>query len=93
MVLQHVAEAPSANEYIVHHLGFLSNKEAQGIVDFSVIHWDSVFFAVVLASAFYEYLGRHPVPAEALLAARLEKLGGPTHNPLGLLYTGLGRLV
>jgi len=50
-------------------------------------------FAVVLASAFYEYLGRHPVPAEALLAARLEKLGGPTHNPLGLLYTGLGRLV
>jgi F-type H+-transporting ATPase subunit a len=53
MALQHAAqEAPSANEYIVHHLGFLSNKEAHGIVDFSVIHWDSVFFAVLLAIVF-----------------------------------------
>jgi F-type H+-transporting ATPase subunit a len=45
-------EAPSANEYIVHHLSFLSNKEANGIVDFSVIHWDSVFFSVALAIVF-----------------------------------------
>jgi F-type H+-transporting ATPase subunit a len=53
MALQHAAqEAPSANEYIVHHLSFLSNKEAHGIVDFSVIHWDSVFFAVLLAVVF-----------------------------------------
>jgi len=53
MALEHAAqEAPSANEYIVHHLGFLSNKEAHGIVDFSVIHWDSVFFAVLLAVLF-----------------------------------------
>jgi len=53
MILEYAAaEAPSANEYIVHHLGFLSNKEAEGIVDFSVIHWDSVFFAVLLAMVF-----------------------------------------
>jgi F-type H+-transporting ATPase subunit a len=53
MALEHAAqEAPSANEYIVHHLGFLSNKEAHGIVDFSVIHWDSVFFSVLLATLF-----------------------------------------
>jgi F-type H+-transporting ATPase subunit a len=53
MALEHAAqEVPSANEYIVHHLGFLSNKEANGIVDFSVIHWDSVFFAVLLAVVF-----------------------------------------
>jgi F-type H+-transporting ATPase subunit a len=53
MILEHAAaEAPSANEYIVHHLSFLSNKEAQGIVDFSVIHWDSVFFSVGLAILF-----------------------------------------
>ncbi|HEY2684022.1 MAG TPA: F0F1 ATP synthase subunit A [Steroidobacteraceae bacterium] len=45
-------QAPSANEYILHHLTFLSNKEPQGIVDFSVIHWDSVFFSVVLALLF-----------------------------------------
>jgi F-type H+-transporting ATPase subunit a len=53
MAVEHAAqEAPSANEYIVHHLGFLSNKEAHGIVDFSVIHWDSVFFSIFLAALF-----------------------------------------
>ena len=47
------AEQPaSANEYILHHLTFLQNKDATGIVDFSVIHWDSVFFSVLLAVLF-----------------------------------------
>src|SRR6195256_1354993 len=47
------AEQPTtANEYILHHLTFLSNKEPKGIVDFSVIHWDSVFFSVLLAVLF-----------------------------------------
>jgi F-type H+-transporting ATPase subunit a len=47
------AEQPlTANEYILHHLTFLSNKEPKGIVDFSVIHLDSVFFSVALAILF-----------------------------------------
>jgi F-type H+-transporting ATPase subunit a len=47
------AEQPTtANEYILHHLTFLSNKEPTGVVDFSVIHWDSVFFSVLLAVLF-----------------------------------------
>jgi F-type H+-transporting ATPase subunit a len=47
------AEQPSsANEYILHHLTFLQNKNPQGIVDWSVIHWDSVFFSVLLAVLF-----------------------------------------
>jgi len=47
------AETPSATEYIRHHLTFLANKDAGGsIVDFSVIHWDSVFFSVLLAVLF-----------------------------------------
>jgi F-type H+-transporting ATPase subunit a len=47
------AEQPTtANEYILHHLTFLSNKEPKGIVDFSVIHLDSVFFSVALAVLF-----------------------------------------
>jgi len=47
------AEQPTtANEYILHHLTFLSNKEPKGIVDFSVIHWDTVFFSVALALLF-----------------------------------------
>ena len=47
------AEQPTtANEYILHHLTFLSNKEPKGIVDFSVIHLDTVFFSAVLAILF-----------------------------------------
>jgi F-type H+-transporting ATPase subunit a len=47
------AEQPTtANEYILHHLTFLSNKEPKGIVDFSVIHLDTVFFSVTLAMLF-----------------------------------------
>jgi len=42
----------NANEYILHHLTFLSNKTPTGIVDFSVIHLDSVFFSVLLAVLF-----------------------------------------
>jgi F-type H+-transporting ATPase subunit a len=47
------AEEPtSANEYIHHHLTFLSNKESSAVFDLSAIHWDSVFFSVLLAVLF-----------------------------------------
>jgi F-type H+-transporting ATPase subunit a len=47
------AEQPtSAGEYIHHHLTFLQNKEASGVLDFHTIHWDSIFFSVVLALLF-----------------------------------------
>jgi F-type H+-transporting ATPase subunit a len=47
------AEQPTtANEYILHHLTFLSNKKQMGVVDFSVIHLDSIFFSVALAMLF-----------------------------------------
>src|SRR5882724_2641180 len=47
-----VEQTPTANEYILHHLTFLSNKEPNGILDFSVIHLDSVFFSILLAVLF-----------------------------------------
>jgi F-type H+-transporting ATPase subunit a len=46
------AEPTTANEYILHHLTFLSNKEPVGVVDFHAIHLDSVFFSVLLAVVF-----------------------------------------
>src|SRR5579884_2864487 len=49
---QAAEQAPSANEYILHHLTFLSNKEPAGVADFSVIHLDTVFFSVLLAVLF-----------------------------------------
>ncbi|HYL25914.1 MAG TPA: F0F1 ATP synthase subunit A [Burkholderiales bacterium] len=41
-----------ATDYIVHHETFLSNKVPEGIVDFSAINLDTVFFSVLLAVLF-----------------------------------------
>ena len=46
-------KAPGATEYILHHQTFLSNKPPHGIVDFSVINYDTVFFSVALAAVFF----------------------------------------
>ena len=42
-----------ATEYILHHQAFLSNKAPHGIIDFSVINYDTVFFSVLLALVFF----------------------------------------
>jgi len=46
-------KAPGATEYILHHQTFLSNKAPHGIIDFSVINYDTVFFSVLLALVFF----------------------------------------
>jgi len=45
------SNAPTASEYIVHHLTHLnSSGEAQkNIVDFSIINWDTLFWSVSMA--------------------------------------------
>jgi F-type H+-transporting ATPase subunit a len=40
--------APTAGEYIRHHLTHLQNKTQTSIVDFSVFNLDSIFYAVLL---------------------------------------------
>ena len=42
------AHAPTAGEYIVHHLTHARNAEPASLVDFSVVNFDSVFFSVAL---------------------------------------------
>jgi F-type H+-transporting ATPase subunit a len=42
------AHAPTAGEYIIHHLTHLQNHKQTSVVDFSVINLDSVFFTVVV---------------------------------------------
>jgi F-type H+-transporting ATPase subunit a len=52
MISMAAENAPGATEYILHHQTFLSNKAPHGIVDFTVINYDTVFFSVVLAILF-----------------------------------------
>ena len=40
--------APTASEYIVHHLTHWQNKPQTEIVDFSVFNLDSLFFSITL---------------------------------------------
>ena len=49
-------KAPGATDYILHHQTFLSNKAPHGIIDFSVINYDTVFFSVALAVLFFGFL-------------------------------------
>ena len=40
--------APSAGEYIVHHLTHWQNKPMSGVVDFSVVNYDSIIWSVLM---------------------------------------------
>src|SRR3954468_21825607 len=40
------AHAPTASEYIVHHLGHLATHHQEKIVDFSVYNMDTIFWSV-----------------------------------------------
>ena len=42
------AHAPTAGEYIVHHLTHLGTGKPKSLVDFSVVNYDSVFFSILL---------------------------------------------
>ncbi len=48
MAAEGTAHAPTAGEYIVHHLQHLQTGKQKAVVDFSVINLDSVFFSVML---------------------------------------------
>jgi F-type H+-transporting ATPase subunit a len=40
--------APTASEYITHHLGHLSNKHQSFVVDFSVVNYDTLFWSITM---------------------------------------------
>ena len=53
MMLSAAERSGGATDYILHHQTFLSNKSPHGIVDFTVINYDTVFFSVLLALVFF----------------------------------------
>jgi F-type H+-transporting ATPase subunit a len=50
MAAEGATHAPTAGEYIIHHLRHLQNDHQHGVVDFSVINLDSLFFTIVIGS-------------------------------------------
>lgn len=53
------AHAPTASEYIVHHLQHLQNIKQKSIIDFSVVNYDSVIISVTIGviGLFFLWLG------------------------------------
>jgi F-type H+-transporting ATPase subunit a len=43
-----VEQAPTAGDYIVHHLTFWQNHPPKAVVDFSVFNYDSILYAALL---------------------------------------------
>ncbi len=43
-----MADAPTATEYIQHHMTHLASAKQGGIVDFSVLNYDTLFFSVLM---------------------------------------------
>ena len=41
-------QAPTATEYIVHHLSHLSTAKQKVIIDFSIVNLDTVFFSILV---------------------------------------------
>jgi F-type H+-transporting ATPase subunit a len=50
MAADGTAHAPTAGEYIIHHLQHLQNNKQTGVVDFSVVNLDSMFFTIVVGA-------------------------------------------
>ena len=50
--------APTAGEYIIHHLTHLRNHEQKAVADFSVLNFDSIFWAVLLGAVCCFFLWR-----------------------------------
>ncbi|MFG6460215.1 F0F1 ATP synthase subunit A [Roseateles sp. DXS20W] len=88
----HETAAPSAGEYIIHHLQHAQNGKMSGIVDFSVVNLDSIFFSVLLGvlgcfflwraakSATSGVPGRFQAAVEILVEIVADQAKGIVHN-------------
>ena len=66
------ANAPSAGEYIGHHLTHLQNKPMAGVIDFSVYNLDSIFWSVLLGVVASFFLWRAARGATAHAPGRFQ---------------------
>jgi F-type H+-transporting ATPase subunit a len=88
----HETAAPSAGEYIIHHLQHLQNGTQKGIADFSVVNLDSLFFSILLGvvgcfflwraakSATSGVPGRFQAAVEILVEIVADQAKGIVHN-------------
>ncbi len=64
--------APTAGEYIVHHLQHLQNQKQTAVVDFTVFNLDSIFWATVLGVITCYFLWRAASKATSGVPGRFQ---------------------
>jgi F-type H+-transporting ATPase subunit a len=64
--------APTAGEYIIHHLTHLQNHKQKAVVDFSVFNYDSIFWAALLGVVGCFFLWRAASKATAGVPGRFQ---------------------
>jgi F-type H+-transporting ATPase subunit a len=65
-------QAPTAGEYIIHHLTHLQNKKQAAVVDFSVFNLDSIFWATLLGAIGCFFLWRAASKATSGVPGRFQ---------------------
>jgi F-type H+-transporting ATPase subunit a len=59
-------------DYIAHHLKHLASGKQQGLLDFSVVHWDTLFFSLLCAAVVLVVLRMAASRATAGVPGRLQ---------------------
>ncbi len=69
-------QAPTAGEYVVHHLGHLTNtgKPQTAIIDFSIINFDTIFWSVLLGALAVFLMARAARHATAGVPGRFQAM-------------------
>lgn len=87
------AHAPTASEYIVHHLTFWDSQKQGSLVDMSVLHLDTLFYSVLLGIIALLLLirvankatsgvpGRFQAAVEILVEMVADQAKGIVHSP------------
>ncbi len=69
MAIEH---APTASEYIVHHLTYLTSSKQTALVDWSVVHLDTLFFSISLGLLAVLVMARLAARATSGVPGRLQ---------------------
>jgi F-type H+-transporting ATPase subunit a len=68
----HETAAPSAGEYIIHHLQHFQSGAQKGIADFSVVNFDSLFFSILIGLTGCYFLWRAAKAATSGVPGRFQ---------------------
>jgi F-type H+-transporting ATPase subunit a len=68
------AHAPSASEYIVHHLAHLNTKAQTSIIDLSVVNIDTLFWSILMGATGCYFMWRAATAATAGVPGRFQAL-------------------